>query len=737
MVLVTATGTTQVVRVGDAGARTAWPPMLNQADDWTGAAFVGEPVPPRQLPWGASVASGSRRLPVGAGEGRAVSDQLAVQVNGEQVQAAQGSTAADVLAGQRGAVVARRNGGLVDLATPLADGDVVEGVGLDSPDGRSVLRHSTAHVLAQAVQELFPGTRLGIGPPIEGGFYYDFDPSAPFTPEDLRALEKKMAQIVRAGQRFVRRVVSEDEARAELAHEPYKLELVGLKSAPDSEVMEVGGAELTMYDNVNPANGQVVWSDLCRGPHLPTTRAIPAFRLTRTAAAYWRGNEHNPQLQRVYGTAFESAEALQAHLDLIAEAERRDHRRLGVELDLFSFPDEIGSGLAVFHPRGGVVRKVMEDYSRTRHEQAGYSFVYSPHITKAALFETSGHLDWYAEGMYPPMDLDAEVDADGTVRRAAQQYYLKPMNCPMHCLVFSSRGRSYRELPLRLFEFGTVYRYEKSGVVHGLTRARGFTQDDAHIYCTREQMAGELTSLLGFVLDLLRDYGLDDFYLELSTRDPEKSVGSDEDWAEATETLAAVGRAAGLKLVLDEGGAAFYGPKISVQAKDAIGRHWQMSTIQLDFQLPARFDLEYQAGDGTRQRPVMIHRALFGSIERFFAVLLEHYAGAFPPWLAPVQVVCIPIATEHVAYLRTVADELAAAGVRVEVDEADDRMQKKIRTAQKAKVPFMLIAGDADVDAGAVSFRYRDGTQRNGVPVEEAVALVLDAIAARVQVTSA
>jgi threonyl-tRNA synthetase len=570
---------------------------------------------------------------------------------------------------------------------------------------------------------VFPEAKLGIGPPITDGFYYDFDVERPFTPEDLAELEKQMVAIIKSGQRFERRVISEDDARAELAGEPYKLRLIG--SEGGAEVMEVGGAELTVYDNVDAKTGERCWSDLCRGPHVPSTSYIPqnAFRLMRTAAAYWLGDQANEQLQRVYGTAWPKKDELRGYLDFLAEAERRDHRRLGAELDLFSFPDEIGSGLAVFHPKGGVVRRVMEDYSRQRHEAGGYEFVNTPHITKGGLFEQSGHLEWYAEGMYPPMQLDGGAD-----------YYLKPMNCPMHNLIYGSRGRSYRELPMRLFEFGTVYRYEKSGVVQGLTRARGFTQDDAHIYCTKEQMPAELDRLLTFVLDLLRDYGLDDFYLELSTRDPKKSVGTQEEWDEATAALRAAAEKQDLELVMDEGGAAFYGPKVSVQARDAIGRTWQMSTIQVDFQLPQRFDLEYQGPDGSRERPIMIHRALFGSIERFFAILLEHYAGAFPPWLAPVQVVAIPITDTHVEYLRDIADRLRQRGVRVEVDESDDRMQKKIRNAQRSKVPYMLIAGDDDVAAGGVSFRYRDGTQKNGVPIDVAIDEIVAAIDARVQV---
>ena len=646
------------------------------------------------------------------------------------------TTAFDRVGGDRSVVVARINGVLADLATPVSDSDVVEPVRVDEPEGLAVLRHSAAHVAAQAVQDLFPQAKLGIGPPIRDGFFYDFDVEVPFTPEDLTRVEKRMVEICKSGQRFSRRVVSRDEALAELADEPYKVRLVqasGGAQVLDSDVMEVGGAELTIYDNLDAKDGHRHWGDLCRGPHVPDTRYIPsnAVKLMRTAAAYWLGDQKNEQLQRVYGTAWPSKDELKAYLEFLAEAERRDHRRLGSELDLFSFPEEIGSGLAVFHPKGGVIRREMEAYSRRRHEEDGYEFVNTPHITKAALFEKSQHLSWYAEGMYPPMHLDAEVDAEGNVRRQGADYYLKPMNCPMHNLIFGARGRSYRELPLRLFEFGTVYRYEKSGVVQGLTRARGFTQDDAHIYCTKEQMAGELDRLLTFVLDLLRDYGLNDFYLELSTRDPEKSVGSDEVWAEATEILREAALRQNLELVLDEGGAAFYGPKISVQAKDAIGRTWQMSTIQVDFNLPELFELEYQAADGTRQRPVMIHRALFGSIERFFAVLLEHYAGAFPAWLAPVQVVGIPITDGHVPYLEQVAERLRSEGIRVEVDQSDDRMQKKIRNAQKQKVPYMLIAGDEDVAGNAVSFRYRDGTQKNGVSIDDAVAEIVQTVRSR------
>jgi threonyl-tRNA synthetase len=631
-------------------------------------------------------------------------------------------------------VVARINGQLRDLWSQLFAGDSVEGVSISSPDGLAVLRHSTAHVMAQAVQEIYANTRLGIGPPIKDGFYYDFEPEASFNPDDLIKIEAAMRKIVKEGQRFRRRVVTENEALTELAHEPYKCELIGIKGPAGEEAsVEVGGSELTIYDNLG-RDGNPLWSDLCRGPHLASTKLIPAFKLMRSAAAYWRGSEKNPMLQRIYGTAWPSQDELNAYLELLAEAEKRDHRRLGTELDLFSFPEEIGSGLAVFHPKGGIIRKVMEDYSRKRHEDEGYEFVYSPHLTKAALFETSGHLEWYAEGMYPPMTLDEELHADGTIKRAGQQYYMKPMNCPFHNLIYRARGRSYRELPLRLFEFGTVYRHEKSGVVHGLTRARGFTQDDAHIYCTKDQMVGELDSLLTFVLNLLRDYGLNDFYLELSTRNPDKSVGDDSDWFEATEALRAAAAAQKLELVLDEGGAAFYGPKISVQAKDAIGRTWQMSTIQVDFQLPQRFELEYAAADGTRQRPVMIHRALFGSIERFFGVLTEHYAGAFPPWLAPVQVIGIPVADTFADYLADVMSAMRAAGIRTELDNSHDRMQKKVRNAQLQKIPFMVIAGEEDQAAGAVSFRYRNGDQKNGIPVADAIAEIKKIIEDRTQV---
>jgi len=659
---------------------------------------------------------------------------IAITVDGSARSVESDQRPTHIFAEDKTIVVARVNGELRDLWTELVDGDVVEGVSISSPDGLNVLRHSTAHVMAQAVQQVFSQTRLGIGPPIKDGFYYDFDPERPFTPEDLEKIESAMRKIVKDGQRFKRRVTTEADALKELSHEPYKCELIGLKSgATDETSVEVGGTELTIYDNLG-RDGEPVWSDLCRGPHLPSTKHIPAFKLMRAAGAYWRGSEKNPMLQRVYGTAWPSQDELNGYLELLAESEKRDHRKLGQELDLFSFPEEIGSGLAVFHPKGGIIRRAMEDYSRKRHEEEGYEFVYSPHITKAALFETSGHLEWYAEGMYPPMILDEEHHADGTIKRAGQQYYMKPMNCPFHNLIYRSRGRSYRELPLRLFEFGTVYRYEKSGVLHGITRARGFTQDDAHIYCTKDQMPGELDSLLTFVLNLLRDYGLEDFYLELSTRNPEKSVGSDEDWEAATEALRKAALAQNLELVNDEGGAAFYGPKISVQAKDAIGRTWQMSTIQVDFQLPQRFELEYAANDGSRARPVMIHRALFGSIERFFGVLTEHYSGAFPPWLAPVQVIAIPVAEPFTDYLFDVVAALKAAGIRAEVDASDDRMQKKVRNAQMQKIPYMLIAGEEDQKAGAVSFRYRNGEQKNGVPLAEAIAEISATVASRQQV---
>ncbi len=640
----------------------------------------------------------------------------------------------------------RVNGELKDLAATVTDTDTVEAVEISSPDGLAILRHSAAHVAAQAVQAINPEAKLGIGPPVTDGFYYDFDVAEPFTPDDLKAIEKGMERIIRSGQRFVRRVVTEDEARAELANEPYKLELIGLKGGSgddaelnsDNESVEVGGAELTIYDNVDPKTGETVWKDLCRGPHLPNTRMIGnGFALTRLAAAYWRGSEKNKQLQRVYGTAWPSKDELRAYQTRIEEAAKRDHRKLGNELDLFSFPDEIGSGLAVFHPKGGIIRSEIENYLRQQLIANDYELVNTPHITKAHLFETSQHLHWYKDGMFPAMHLDEEQDADGTVTKQGQDYYLKPMNCPMHNLIFRARGRSYRELPLRLAEFGTVYRYEKSGTLSGLTRVRGLTQDDAHIYVTPGEVREELTRQIDFMLDVLRGYGLEDFYLELSTRDPEKSVGTDEMWETATETLREVALASGLELVPDPGGAAFYGPKISVQARDAIGRTWQLSTIQLDFNQPELFELEYTAADGTRQQPVMIHRALLGSIERFFAILLEHYAGAFPVWLAPVQVVGIPISDDHADYLNEIVARLRKRGIRAQLDDSADRMQKKIRTHTKDKVPILLIAGADDSAAGSVSFRFRDGSQENGVPSGDAIDRIVASVEKHLQVTSA
>lgn len=660
--------------------------------------------------------------------------EIRAVIDGENVVLEEGTTGTQFFKDKRDIIAMRVNGEEKDLYLPIEDGAKVEGIDINSDAGLAILRHSCTHVMAQAVQDLNPQVDLGIGPPITDGFYYDFGNVEPFTPEDLKEIEKRMKRIIKEGQVFRRRVVTQEEAEKELADQPHKLYLVSSKGDTDAEgaSVEVGGTELTMYDNRNRKD-ETVWTDLCRGPHIPNTRLIGnGFKLMKTSAAYWLGNQNNAQLQRIYGTAWPTKDELNAYVRRLEEAEKRDHRKLGNELDLFSFPDEVGSGLAVFHPKGGIIRMEMEEYSRRRHIEAGYQFVYTPHITKGALFEKSGHLSWYKDGMYPPIHIDEERDPEtGQITKTGQDYYLKPMNCPMHNLIYASRGRSYRELPIRMFEFGTVYRYEKSGVVHGLARGRGFTQDDAHIYCTREQMKDELTELLNFVLDLLRDYGLDDFYLELSTKDPEKFVGDDETWEEATRTLEEVATASGLDLVPDPGGAAFYGPKISVQAKDAIGRTWQMSTIQLDFNLPERFDLEYTAADGSRKRPVMIHRALFGSIERFFAVLTEHYAGAFPAWLAPVQVRAIPVADVFGDYLEDVASKLRAEGVRVEVDHSDDRFGKKIRNATKEKIPFTLIAGGEDVDAGAVSFRFRDGSQDNGVPVDEAIERILKVIRER------
>ena len=635
-------------------------------------------------------------------------------------------------------VVRDAEGTLKDLAHVPEEDAVFTPVAACEDDGRAVIRHSCAHVLAQAVQAEFPGTKLGIGPAIENGFYYDFQTAEPFTPEDLKTIEKRMKKIIKTGQRFERGVFASNEEAAEaLKDEPFKLELIADKGNVDpnsDEATEVGAGELTYYDNVNPRTNEVEWSDLCRGPHLPTTKYVPAFTLTRSSAAYWRGDQDNAGLQRIYGTAWESKESLDAYQLMMEEAEKRDHRRLGTELDLFSFPDDLGSGLPVFHPNGGIIRTEMEDHSRRRHIEAGYSFVNTPHITKQDLFERSGHLGFYKDGMFPPMQVDAEYDEEGNETKPGQEYYLKPMNCPMHNLIFDTRGRSYRELPLRLFEFGNVYRYEKSGVIHGLTRARGFTQDDAHIYCTEDQLEDELTSVLDFIISLLKDYGLDDFYLELSTRDPKKSVGSDEIWERSTEILARVAEKSGLDLVPDPEGAAFYGPKISVQARDAIGRTWQMSTVQLDFNMPERFNLEYTSSDGSKQQPIMIHRALFGSIERFFGVLLEHYAGAFPVWLAPHQVVGIPVSEDNVGHLEQVIAKLRKKGIRAEVDTSDDRMQKKIRNHTTAKVPVILIAGEQDRAAGTVSFRFRDGSQENGVPIADAVSRIRSAIASHARV---
>jgi len=638
----------------------------------------------------------------------------------------------------RNVIAIRVNGQLRDLATTVDDGDSVEPVLLDSPDGLDILRHSTAHVLAQAVQSINPEARLGIGPPIADGFYYDFDVATPFTPEDLKAIAKAMERIAKQGQRFQRRVVTEEEARAELAAEPYKLELIGLKGhaspGSDNESVEVGGTELTIYDNVDPKTGETLWKDLCRGPHLPSTRLIGnGYALTRIAAAYWRGSERNKQLQRIYGTAWPGKEQLREYQQRLEEAARRDHRKLGAELDLFSFPVEIGSGLAVWHPRGGIVRQEIEQHSLRRNKDAGYSYVYTPHITKGDLFVESNHLVTYADGMFPPIHLDEERDEQGNITKQGQDYYLKPMNCPMHILIYRDRGRSYRELPMRLSEFGTVYRNELSGALHGLTRVRGFTQDDAHIFVAPEQLEEECIRVLEFVLDLLRDYGLTRFELELSMRDDEKAkwIGDEANWAAATDALRRVAAATGLNVTEQPGEAAFYGPKIDLKTTDSIGRTWQLSTVQVDFNLPERFGLEYTAADGVRRRPVMIHRALMGSIDRFFAILLEHYAGAFPVWLSPVQAVGIPVTEEYGPYLDEIVARLRAEGVRAEVDHSSDRMPKKIRTHSKLKVPYQLIAGEEDRAAGAVSFRYRDGRQDNGIPVDEAIRRITSAIATK------
>ncbi|CAG7622256.1 Threonine--tRNA ligase [Leucobacter soli] len=649
----------------------------------------------------------------------------------------------------RSVVAIRVNGELKDLAAEVTETDAVEPITIDSTDGLNILRHSAAHVLAQAVQRINPEARLGIGPPITDGFYYDFDPAQPFTPEDLKAISSEMQRIVKQGQRFVRRVVTDDEARAELAAEPYKLELIGLKGGAgdsgdvggsDNENVEVGGSELTIYDNVDPKTGEVCWKDLCRGPHLPNTRMIGnGWALTRAAGAYWRGSEKNPMLQRIYGTAWPTKDELREYQTRLEEAAKRDHRRLGKELDLFSFPDEIGSGLSVWHPKGGIIRGEIEQHARRRHIAGGYTYVYTPHISKEDLFLTSNHLRTYREGMFPPIRMDEERDADGTITKQGQDYYLKPMNCPMHILIYKERARSYRELPMRLAENGTVYRNELSGALHGLTRVRGFTQDDSHLFVTQEQLESEATRVLEFVISMLRDFGLEDFELELSMRDDEKDkwIGSDEFWDYATDALRNVAVKSGLKLVEVPGEAAFYGPKIDLKTRDAIGRTWQLSTVQVDPNLPERFDLEYTGADGEKHRPIMIHRALFGSIERFFAILLEHYAGAFPVWLSPVQVVGIPVAEQYGEYLDGIVDRLRRQGVRAEVDHGDDRMPKKIRTHTKAKVPIQLIAGEEDRAAGSVSFRFRDGSQLNGVPVDEAVERILRAVETREQVDTA
>ncbi|MDI6942360.1 MULTISPECIES: threonine--tRNA ligase [Microbacterium] len=630
----------------------------------------------------------------------------------------------------------RVDGELKDLAAEVAETQTTEPVTIDSPDGLNILRHSTAHVLAQAVQKINPAAKLGIGPFIADGFYYDFGVDEPFTPDDLKAIKKEMQRIVKEGQRFVRRVVTDEEAQAELADEPFKLELIGLKGgkkeAAEGASVEVGAGELTIYDNVDAKSGETQWKDLCRGPHVPSTRLLGnGWDIVRVAGAYWRGSEKNPQLQRIYGTAWPTKDDLKAYQDRLAEAARRDHRKLGKELDLFSFPDEIGSGLSVWHPRGGIVRGEMEQHARRRHIEGGYTYVYTPHISKEDLFLTSNHLVTYKDGMFPPIVMDEERDEDGNITKQGQDYYLKPMNCPMHILIYKERARSYRDLPLRFAENGTVYRNELSGALHGLTRVRGFTQDDSHLFVTPEQLEAEVTKVLEFIISMLRDFGLDDFELELSMRDDEKAkwIGSDEFWEYSTNALRNVAVASGLKLTEVPGEAAFYGPKIDLKTRDAIGRVWQLSTVQVDPNLPERFDLEYTAADGSKQRPIMIHRALFGSIERFFAILLEHYAGDFPVWLAPQQVVAVPVADEFAPYLEDVAQRLRVEGVRVEVDRSDDRMQKKIRTHSTGKVPLILIAGEQDRSAGTVSFRFRDGSQRNGVPIDEAVRLVTGAIA--------
>ncbi len=664
--------------------------------------------------------------------------QIELNIDGVPTKVEAGTTGANIYADRKEVVAVKVDGQPWDLERELPAGAAVEPIAIDSEDGLNILRHSATHVMAQAVQELFPQVNLGIGPFITDGFYYDFGNIDSVTPELMREIEKRMKRIVKEGQRFVRRDISEADAAKELADQPYKLELIQTKGkGAEAASVEVGAGGLTMYDNVR-RNGEVAWSDLCRGPHLPNTKLIGlGFALTKSSSAYWKGDQSGDSLQRIYGTAWPSKEALKEYQTRLAEAARRDHRKLGQELDLYSFPEEIGPGLVIFHPKGGILRHEIESYVIERHKQAGFDFVHTPEISKGGLFHTSGHLPYYADTMFPPMLADEERDAEGNITKAGQEYYLKAMNCPMHNLIFRSRGRSYRELPLRLFEMGHDYRYEKSGVVHGLTRMRGFTQDDSHTYCTPEQAEEEIRMQLNFFISILKEFGLTDFYLELSTRDEDgkkkdKFIGSDEDWAAATKALEDACAATGLDLVPDPGGAAFYGPKVSVQCKDAIGRTWQMSTVQYDFNQPERFGLEYTAADGSHRRPVMIHSAKLGSVERFIGVLVEHYAGAFPTWLAPVQVKLVPVAEVFDDYVKEVADKLRTQGVRVEIDLSDDRFGKKIRNASKEKVPFTLIAGGEDVEAGAVSFRYRDGSQHNQVPVDEAVAHIVDVIKRRV-----
>ena len=635
----------------------------------------------------------------------------------------EGATAYDLAAaiGKRlakDALAATVNGTLTDLTGVLPNGATVSIVTPASDVGRDVIRHSTAHVLAQAVTRLWPGANYAIGPAISDGFYYDFElpGGVHFSDDDLERIEAEMRSIIAEDQPFTRAEYSFDDGLALFADQPFKVEIINtVRDGTSAEDL----AEVGSTSAVSTYSNSASFTDLCRGPHVPSTVRLGHFHLTRVAGAYWRGDEKRPQLQRIYGTAWESDAALSAHLEMLVEAEKRDHRRLGQELDLFSFPSEIGPGLAVFHPKGGTMRRIMEDYSRNRHVEGGYEFVNTPHIAKEDLFQTSGHLQWFADGMYPPMELD-----DG------QRYYLKPMNCPFHVLIFKSRQRSYRELPLRFFEFGSVYRYEKSGVVHGLTRVRGMTQDDAHIFCTREQMADELASLLTFVLELLRDFGLNDFYLELSTRPKGKAVGTDEEWREAEETLAHVAHAAGLELVMDPGGGAFYGPKISVQARDAIGRTHQMSTIQLDFQTPQRFEATYIASDNARTRPIMIHRALFGSVERFMAVLIEHYAGNMPTWLSPEQVRVLGVRDDHDEYAHYLASALRLDHVRVAVGAATEPLGARIRKAKLEKIPYILVVGDDDVEKGTLGVNARGSNDpERGVTLAEFSARLLEEIA--------